>query len=126
MVYRYIAKHVQEQVRRSRRTLFLIRLMKCLKQIAGLRQAITSGKLGPGDMVGTEFAFSQQWGLARNTVRRGVDTLISEGLLERRPGKGLFVRAPHTTTRTVQVVVPNLAWSHVLRIARGAQQMGAQ
>lgn len=100
--------------------------MKCLEQIDQLREAIKSGNLSPGQMVGTEFAFSQQWGLARNTVRRGIELLVGEGLLERRPGKGLFVRPPNSTTRTVQVVVPNLAWSHQVKIARGAQEAGRE
>ena len=36
----------------------------------------------PGDMVGTEFEFAQQWKLSRNTVRRGVEQLVQEGLLD--------------------------------------------
>jgi DNA-binding LacI/PurR family transcriptional regulator len=100
--------------------------MKTRDQIAELRQAIQSGKLSPGDMVGTEFAFSQKWGVARNTVRRRISPLIDEGLLERRPGKGLYVTSPHAATRTVQVIVPDLSWTHVVRIVRGAQEVGAQ
>jgi len=100
--------------------------MKTRDQIAELRHAIQTGKLAPGEMVGTEFAFSQKWGIARNTVRRRISPLIDEGLLERRPGKGLFVTSPHTATRTVQVVVPDLSWTHVVRIVRGAQEIGAQ
>jgi GntR family transcriptional regulator, arabinose operon transcriptional repressor len=98
--------------------------MKCLEQIDRLRQTIRQGDLPPGALVGTEFAFSQEWGLARNTVRRGIEVLVGEGLLERRPGKGLFVRGPKAATRTVQVVVPTLAWSHQVKIARGAQEAG--
>jgi DNA-binding LacI/PurR family transcriptional regulator len=75
--------------------------------------------------VGTEFAFSQKWGIARNTVRRRISPLIDEGLLERRPGKGLYVSLPHAATRTVQVIVPDLSWTHVVRIVRGAQEVGA-
>ncbi|MEX2309417.1 MAG: GntR family transcriptional regulator [Pirellulales bacterium] len=99
--------------------------MSQVDQISELRQAIQSGKLAPGEMVGTEFAFSQKWGIARNTVRRRIDTLVVEGLLERRPGKGLYVSSPRSATRTVQVVVPDLSWTHVLRIVRGAQEVGA-
>jgi DNA-binding LacI/PurR family transcriptional regulator len=95
-------------------------------QIAKLRRAIQTGKLAPGDRVGTEHAFSQKWGLARNTVRRRIATLIDEGLVERRPGKGLYVRLPRTATRTVQVVVPDLSWTHVIHIVRGAQQVAAE
>jgi DNA-binding LacI/PurR family transcriptional regulator len=99
-------------------------LVKCAGQIDGLRADIRSGKLRPGVMVGTEFAFSQQWDMSRNTVRRGIEQLVEEGLLERRPGKGLFVRSPATAFRNIQVVVPDLRWSHVVSIARGAQEAG--
>jgi LacI family transcriptional regulator len=93
-------------------------------RIDELRHAIQTGKLAPGELVGTEFAFSQEWGVARNTVRRRIAALIDEGLLERRPGKGLFVRAPHKATRTIQLVVPDLTWSHMVKIARGAKAVG--
>lgn len=100
--------------------------MKCLSQIDGLRRKIENGHIGPGEMVGTEFGFSQQWGLARTTVRRGIETLVRDGLLERRPGKGLFVRPTPRATRTVQVVIPNLAWSQHLQVSRGAQEAGRE
>jgi DNA-binding LacI/PurR family transcriptional regulator len=99
--------------------------MKYAKQIDRLRQSIISGQLQPGEMIGTEFGFSQEWKLARSTVRRGIDLLVQEGLLERQPGKGLFVRAEKKkSTRVVQVVVPNLAWTLHVKIARGAQLAG--
>jgi DNA-binding LacI/PurR family transcriptional regulator len=98
--------------------------MKCADQINEIRKAIQCGQHLPGDMVGTEFEFAQQWKLSRNTVRRGVDQLVQEGLLERRPGKGLFVRPSHTSTRTVQLVVPDLTWSHMVKIARGVKAEG--
>src|SRR6478672_3773534 len=100
--------------------------MKCADQINDIRQSILRGRLEPGAMVGTEFEFAQQWQLSRNTVRRGVDQLMQEGLLERRPGKGLFVRPSHTSTRTVQLVVPDLTWSHMVKIARGVKAEGRE
>src|SRR5438046_1272812 len=98
--------------------------MKCADQINQIRKAILSGRHLPGTMVGTEFEFAQRWRLSRNTVRLGIEQLVQEGLLERRPGKGLFVRAPHTSTRTVQLVVPDLTWSHMVKIARGVKSEG--
>jgi LacI family transcriptional regulator len=98
--------------------------MKCADQINELRNSILSGRYLSGEMVGTEFEFAQQWQLSRNTVRRGIETLVQEGLLERRPGKGLFVRPLHTSTRTVQLVVPDLTWSHMVKIARGVKSEG--
>lgn len=98
--------------------------MKCAEQIKDIREAILHGRLRPGAMVGTEFEFAQKWHLSRNTVRRGIELLVNEGLLERRPGKGLYVRASHTSTRTVQLVLPDLTWSYMGLIARGAKQAG--
>jgi GntR family transcriptional regulator, arabinose operon transcriptional repressor len=99
--------------------------MKCDKQIHQLRQSILSGRLKPGELIGTEFGFAEQWKLARSTVRRGIDALVQEGLLERQPGRGLFVCAKkERSTRVVQVVVPNLAWTTHVKIARGAQLAG--
>jgi GntR family transcriptional regulator, arabinose operon transcriptional repressor len=91
-----------------------------------LRESVLSEALQPGDFVGSESAFAKKWGLARTTVRRAVDSLINEGLLERRAGKGLFVRLPSSIARLVQVVVPNIAWAHAQEISRGAQQAGEQ
>lgn len=98
--------------------------MKCADQINDIRQLILRGRLKPGQMVGTEADFAQKWKLSRHTVRRGVAQLIKEGLLERRPGKGLFVRASQTSTRIVQVVVPDMTWSFMVGIARGVKAEG--
>ena len=98
--------------------------MKCADQINDIRESILRGRLEPGAMVGTEFEFAKKWQLSRNTVRRGIEQLVQEGLLERRPGKGLYVRAPHTSTRTVQLVVPDMTWSYMGRIAHGVKAEG--
>jgi DNA-binding LacI/PurR family transcriptional regulator len=99
--------------------------MKCDKHIDRLRKAIQGGQLGAGEMVGTESSFMEKWGVARSTVRRGIDALVQEGLLERQPGKGLYVRsADRQAKRTVQVIVPNLAWTSHVKIARGVQLSG--
>src|SRR5262245_53802285 len=98
--------------------------MKCADQINDIRKSILSGRLEPGSMVGTEFEFAQKWQLSRNTVRRGIAQLVQEGLLERRPGVGLFVRASHVSIRTTQLVVPDMTWSHMVRMARGVKMEG--
>jgi len=98
--------------------------MKCADQINDIRESIQCGRLQPGAMVGTEAEFAHKWQLSRNTVRRGIDQLVDEGLLERRPGKGLYVRASHTSTRTVQLVVPDMTWTYMGKIARGVKAEG--
>jgi LacI family transcriptional regulator len=95
--------------------------IKTAKQIDKLRASIRNGKLRPGEMIGTELAFTEQWKLSRTAVRNGIDQLIDEGLIERRPGKGLYVRSPTSETRVVQVIVPILSWEFMSQIAAGAQ-----
>lgn len=57
------------------------------------------------------------------TVRKASELLISEGLLERRPGKGLYVRGLSAVLggSVVQVVVGSLLWETSVQMARGVQ-----
>ena len=91
-----------------------------------LRTSIRQGLRQPGEFVGTEQAFGRERGLSRVSVRRATDQLIREGLVERRPGKGLFVRPVQRSLRTIQVVVPDLAFEQCIQIAKGAQQLGIE
>jgi DNA-binding GntR family transcriptional regulator len=44
-----------------------------------------------GDRLPSERQLSARWGAARMTIRRATETLISEGLVERRHGSGTYV-----------------------------------
>mgnify|MGYP000894764861 FL=1 len=89
-----------------------------------LKRAVAQGEYAPGELVASEHELARKHGLSRVTVRRATDLLIEEGLLERRPGKGLFVReAEPEATKVVKVIVGNLAWEPSVRVARGAQQV---
>ncbi|MBC8747144.1 MULTISPECIES: GntR family transcriptional regulator [Paraburkholderia] len=46
----------------------------------------------PGEAIPTEQALANSYGLAIGTVRKAVDLLVAEGLLERFQGRGTFVR----------------------------------
>lgn len=94
--------------------------------VSGLRKAIRNGTHKPGEFVGTEQALCRSTGISRVSVRRATDLLIREGLIERRPGKGLFVCEPDRTVRTIQVIVPDLAFEQCVQIVRGAQELGAE
>lgn len=49
---------------------------------------------GPGSAAPSERELVARFGVARMTVRQALDVLVSEGLLERIPGRGTFVAAP--------------------------------
>jgi GntR family transcriptional regulator len=50
--------------------------------------------LDPGSPAPSERELVTRFGVARMTVRQAMDALVSEGLLERMPGKGTFVARP--------------------------------
>jgi GntR family transcriptional regulator len=62
-----------------------------------LRQLIAT--MGPDTRIPSERDLARQWGVARMTVRNGIDVVIKAGQLERRPGAGTFVvEAPYAKT----------------------------
>ncbi len=56
-----------------------------------LQRAIASGLWRPGEQLPTERTLAQSLGLARNTVRRALDTLEAEGRIARGVGRGTFL-----------------------------------
>jgi GntR family transcriptional regulator len=56
-----------------------------------LRDRILSGEASPESRLPSEPALASTYGVSRVTVRRALDELAREGLIERRPGSGTFV-----------------------------------
>lgn len=56
-----------------------------------LRDAISDNRLGADEALPPERDLAEQFGVSRITVRKALDTLVSEGLLTRRQGAGTFV-----------------------------------
>jgi GntR family transcriptional regulator len=56
---------------------------------------IAAGEWSPGAPIPTEAELTKLYGVAIGTVRKAVDTLVSEGLLLRSQGRGTFVRRPN-------------------------------
>ncbi|GGL05226.1 GntR family transcriptional regulator [Mangrovihabitans endophyticus] len=56
-----------------------------------LRDRIRSGELSPGRRMPSEKDLHDEFGLARETVRRALAVLRAEGLVEVRQGHGTFV-----------------------------------
>ena len=69
-----------------------------LPAYARLRDALASriakGEWTSDQPLPSEARLAEEYGLSVGTVRKGVDGLVQEGLLERRQGSGTYVRAP--------------------------------
>jgi len=74
------------------------------RQIAeDLRAQIESGRLKPGEQLGTEIELRERYNASRYTVRDSIRWLTSLGLVETKPGQGTFVVQtidPFVTTLT--------------------------
>lgn len=57
-----------------------------------LRSQIANGDFVGGDRLPGEPQLAEQMGVSRVTLRRALDRLMAEGLVERRPGAGTYIR----------------------------------
>ena len=63
------------------------------RQVADrLREAILGGETGPGDPLPSEQRLEQRFGVSRITIRKALDELAGEGLIERQQGRPTRVR----------------------------------
>lgn len=58
-----------------------------------LRATITAGRWAAGEPIPAETVLMQEFAVALGTMRQAIALLVNEGLLERRHGRGTFVRA---------------------------------
>lgn len=56
-----------------------------------LREKIEAGEWGVGEKIPAERDLATQFGVSRMTLRQAVQTLVDDGILERRVGAGTFV-----------------------------------
>lgn len=62
------------------------------RQVANIiREQIQSGKLPAGRRVPSENTLAQEYGIARGTAKKALDSLVNEGLVRRVQGRGTFV-----------------------------------
>ncbi|ACA15327.1 transcriptional regulator, GntR family [Methylobacterium sp. 4-46] len=59
-----------------------------------IAQQIALNVWRPGDSIPTEAELASEHGIAVGTVRKALDLLVADGLVERRQGRGTFVRRP--------------------------------
>ncbi len=57
-----------------------------------LAAAITARAWRPGDLIPSEAELAAIYGLSVGTVRKAIDRLVAEGLLDRQQGRGTYVR----------------------------------
>ena len=60
-----------------------------------IERQIVSGRLRPGDEIGTEAALVKQFGVNRSTVREGIRLLEQSGLIRRDSNRKLYATVPH-------------------------------
>lgn len=85
------------------------------RQIAtALRAKISAGEFAPGDKLPSENQLIETYGVSRETVRKAVQLLESDGVVNVLHGKGAFVRPPAAITR--------LARSRLSRAARAKNE----
>ena len=73
---------------------------------AGLREAIRSGRLGPGARLPATRALAKDLGVARGTVAEAYAQLIAEGFLTSRQGAGTSVAKGRTSESAAQAPPP--------------------
>lgn len=81
----------------SRKT-FRLRMDEMIRK---LREDILSGHYSVGDYLPSELDLSSQFCLSNNSVRRGLDVLVDEGLLEKIPRVGNRIKEPSQEAQTV-------------------------
>ena len=76
---------------------------------------IRVGNLKVGDKIPTEPDLSKQFDASRMTVRKAIDPLVLEGVLERRPGQGTFVMSSGIIKLTYDASRP-MRFSHEMAV----------
>ena len=56
----------------------------------------------PGEAISTEAELATRYQISVGTVRRAIDVLVLDGLIERRNGSGMFVRRPDFNTSFIR------------------------
>src|SRR5918995_4848367 len=88
-----------------------------------IAKGIESGVLAPGDRLPSERALCEQLGVSRATVRRAVEELTTDGLVEAR-GRGSYVRGdavsePPNTLMSLSDVARSRGLAPTSQVLRG-------
>ena len=104
-----------------------IRPMPAYRLVAeAIERRILSGKIRPGEPIGTEAELVRQFGVNRSTVREGIRLLENDGLVRRESNRRLSVGLPHyerLATRSSRALVLHQVTFRELYEASMALQM---
>jgi len=90
-------------------------------------EMIESGQYKPGDLIGTEKEFLKLFPVSAATVRRAIEDLVRDGLLERRRGQGTFVVEPSPReNKFVAAILPQTTNNNMVRVLTGIQATAAK
>ncbi|MFD0698082.1 extracellular solute-binding protein [Paenibacillus sp. GCM10027628] len=81
---------------KPKRTTFRTRLED---MVATLRKDILTGKLQPGDYLPSESMLTEQFQLSKNSVRKGLQVLLDQEMIEKAPRIGTRVIGPGLTNK---------------------------
>lgn len=81
-----------------------------------IAQAIAAGDYTPGQQLPTEKELVRTFKASRPTVARAMQRLASEGLIERRPGAGSYVkRSAQAATQLFGLIIPGLGEKELMQ-----------
>lgn len=93
-----------------------------------IRRFILNAELKPGDQLPSERDLSDSLSVSRNIVREALSMLVAEGIIEKKAGRGIFVKEydPNTVAQQVAVTVDYFGRDlAVLSEARAVVELGA-
>lgn len=73
-----------------------------------LRQQITEGAFGPDHLIPSEHELARMFKVSRITVRRALDMLKQEGMIERHRGRGTFATKPASASGPIRSSITGL------------------
>ncbi|WP_332010781.1 GntR family transcriptional regulator [Streptomyces uncialis] len=80
-----------------------------LRVAAVIQERIADGTWAPGDRLPSRTELGDQLGVGENVIRRAQELLISQNILEGRPGAGTYVRAPFERRPLPRIPQPGAA-----------------
>jgi len=70
-----------------------MRPKKYTKIAEELTELIVNGQLGPGAQIPSQHELTRQYDVSRSCVQKALDLLAERGLVDKKPGKGVFVKS---------------------------------